>query len=465
MIKLQSLHLIPIVAKSIGLAMATFVFIIFLLNVKFNKYSYLKYSLIMSLLLFVFFIPINLGLSVFLYFIFNIIAVHKAYNLEYKKITLAVILSYCCYQLILNLISIALNDVNILKTCVTEPFYNIITFSIVLPLAVILFSYLIKTKIINNSFVTNINILNKGIYNFILAFLTVSLLILFYFNPYIGLSLNKDYLVSNSTEITIINIFILFALILLYLYSNNYVKNYYIEVKNKALIESYDQIKDLNKELRAKRHDFLNHLQVISGLLQLKKHHECFNYITGISSNNYKDENIRTGLISVNALLNSKQLIAKNRNVRMEFEVSSQLDSPTFTLKDWEITNILGNLIDNALFEECKVSTLDKYIKVRIQESNEYYSFSVYNKNSYISSDKKRKIFDSGFSTKGKDGNGMGLYIIKSLVNKHNGYLDLDSNISIGTRFELYFPKTNHSNTDSTRTSYPPQESLGTQTT
>ena len=37
------------------------------------------------------------------------------------------------------------------------------------------------------------------------------------------------------------------------------------------LQESYHDLEKLNSELRAQRHDYLNHLQVVYGLLELKE--------------------------------------------------------------------------------------------------------------------------------------------------------------------------------------------------
>jgi signal transduction histidine kinase len=53
------------------------------------------------------------------------------------------------------------------------------------------------------------------------------------------------------------------------------------------------------------------------------------------------------------------------------------------------------------------------------------------------------KIFESYFSTKtGKDGTGfgLGLAISKSVVEKYNGYITVDSKVGLGSKFTINLP-------------------------
>jgi signal transduction histidine kinase/sensor domain CHASE-containing protein/CheY-like chemotaxis protein len=49
------------------------------------------------------------------------------------------------------------------------------------------------------------------------------------------------------------------------------------------------------------------------------------------------------------------------------------------------------------------------------------------------------KIFDPFFTTK-RDGNGLGLTIVHSIVSKHDGFIDVASNVGVGTTFTIYLP-------------------------
>jgi signal transduction histidine kinase len=50
-------------------------------------------------------------------------------------------------------------------------------------------------------------------------------------------------------------------------------------------------------------------------------------------------------------------------------------------------------------------------------------------------------LFQFGASTKGEKGNGMGLWVVKQLVEKHGGTIDLESTPGQGTRFTVIWPR------------------------
>jgi two-component system sensor histidine kinase DctS len=50
-------------------------------------------------------------------------------------------------------------------------------------------------------------------------------------------------------------------------------------------------------------------------------------------------------------------------------------------------------------------------------------------------------LFKFGASTKGDHGNGMGLWVVKQLVEKHGGTIDLETVVGQGTRFTIVWPR------------------------
>jgi signal transduction histidine kinase len=50
-------------------------------------------------------------------------------------------------------------------------------------------------------------------------------------------------------------------------------------------------------------------------------------------------------------------------------------------------------------------------------------------------------LFRFGASNKGDRGNGMGLWVVKQLVEKHGGSIDIDTRLGEGTRFTIVWPR------------------------
>ena len=73
------------------------------------------------------------------------------------------------------------------------------------------------------------------------------------------------------------------------------------------LMESFRNLEQLNSTLRAQRHDYLNHLQVVYGMMELEEYEELQQYLEPV----YKDmmktgKALRTSKPAINALLKAK---------------------------------------------------------------------------------------------------------------------------------------------------------------
>ena len=58
-----------------------------------------------------------------------------------------------------------------------------------------------------------------------------------------------------------------------------------------------------------------------------------------------------------------------------------------------------------------------------------------------IAEEEKSKIFNPFYTTKKKgEGTGLGLSVIKEIIDKHNGLIKFKSKVDQGTTFEIYLP-------------------------
>jgi two-component system phosphate regulon sensor histidine kinase PhoR len=105
------------------------------------------------------------------------------------------------------------------------------------------------------------------------------------------------------------------------------------------------------------------------------------------------------------------------------------------------IQQILSNLIENAL----KYSDEGK-VEVILRETPTETILAVSDEGRGISRDQLATVFDrfrqvDQSNTRGKGGFGLGLYIVKSLIEAHNGDIKVDSETGTGTTFTVFLPK------------------------
>ena len=57
-----------------------------------------------------------------------------------------------------------------------------------------------------------------------------------------------------------------------------------------------------------------------------------------------------------------------------------------------------------------------------------------------IAADNQAMIFEPFYSTKGVEGNGLGLAAVRNIIERHGGAITLDSTPGLGSNFKIYLP-------------------------
>lgn len=201
---------------------------------------------------------------------------------------------------------------------------------------------------------------------------------------------------------------------------------------------SLEQVENLNKTLRGQRHDFLNHLQVVYGLMDMGEYDEANDYIEKVFNDIQRISRVlKTANPAVNALLQAKVLYCEKRNIRFEFYITSRLAS--LKVPSWEFCRVLGNIIDNSIYALQQIEG-DRLIELSIYEDLKNYGFKIKNNGPIINKALIDKIFEVGFTTKGEMGEGMGLAISREILETYGGAISVVSDDG-GTVFEGWVSK------------------------
>ncbi|BAU22414.1 hypothetical protein THC_0006 [Caldimicrobium thiodismutans] len=129
-------------------------------------------------------------------------------------------------------------------------------------------------------------------------------------------------------------------------------------------------------------------------------------------------------------LLELKLMVANLSSGKITFEIENRVNElwgdPFWLKKSFE------NLIKNA----CEALTEGGHIKLTLAKRGDFYIAELYDSGKPIPLEIKDKIFEPFFSTK-KEGFGLGLYLIKKIIEAHQGVVEIENLKEGGKIFHL----------------------------
>ncbi|RXH57422.1 sensor histidine kinase [Granulicella sibirica] len=141
---------------------------------------------------------------------------------------------------------------------------------------------------------------------------------------------------------------------------------------------------------------------------------------------------LRSVCESVRFLLTSA--IAK-REIR--FEIFSEGDAHVEAYPG-ETRQVVLNLARNA----CEAITENgRKVTLNLRPLRNGVELQVTDQGTGIPADVRPRLFEFGKSSKGDEGNGMGLWTVKQIIEKHGGEVQVDSSYQGGTRFIVWWPR------------------------
>jgi signal transduction histidine kinase/ActR/RegA family two-component response regulator len=101
----------------------------------------------------------------------------------------------------------------------------------------------------------------------------------------------------------------------------------------------------------------------------------------------------------------------------------------------------LREVLMNVLYNACDAMPLGGEIRMSAQESADRVVLKITDTGSGMTPEVKSRLFDPFFSTKGKAGTGMGLAVSFGIIRRHNGSIEVESEMKRGTTFVITLPK------------------------
>jgi two-component system CitB family sensor kinase len=216
--------------------------------------------------------------------------------------------------------------------------------------------------------------------------------------------------------------------------------------RDKLQLDQIDQrLADIGKyadSLRSQRHEFMNKIHLISGLIKMKEYDMVNELIEQI---NEEQQNVIDFFLTrihdpaIVGVLVGKMHRTKELGIQLLVDSDSTLPDPC-PHRDIIIT-LLGNAIENSLeaISTAKASSAVHTITVYFRNEDEQITVSVQDTGPGIDPKLGEDIFQDGVTSKGV-GRGFGLALLSRLVTSNGGHLSISSSAE-GANLRVSLPK------------------------
>jgi signal transduction histidine kinase len=140
----------------------------------------------------------------------------------------------------------------------------------------------------------------------------------------------------------------------------------------------------------------------------------------------------------LNEIAEDMKLAVKNKN--LEFKINISDDLPHILGDRCRLLQVLRNIIGNAI-----KFTDNGYISIEAKTDGDYVLISVEDTGTGISNEELKKIFTKFYQAytgndRNNKGTGLGLFICREIIKKHNGKIWVETKLREGSKFLIKIP-------------------------
>lgn len=185
-------------------------------------------------------------------------------------------------------------------------------------------------------------------------------------------------------------------------------------------MRNQDEINNMYQRILSLKHDMNNHLHTISGYMQVGEYEKAHEYAGKIAGEVSKIKSFHSGNAVIDVLIGSKTALAEMNGIKVDVDMAVP---PELKLTDGDLTVMIGNLYDNAIDANLKITDVDKrfiHIKIFFDGGNLLFLFE----NAACGEDRSGHA-DVWFTTKENSFmHGFGIKNIDRIVQMYDGYCE-----------------------------------------
>ncbi|MFI3603830.1 ATP-binding protein [Vagococcus fluvialis] len=210
------------------------------------------------------------------------------------------------------------------------------------------------------------------------------------------------------------------------------------------LIQQLSGTEQYIDSLRAQTHEFMNKMQVIMGMIELKQYDDVSRYINKLHNNfqaevGYITDKVKSAAIA--GYLLGKAGEAQEQKITFILDPNSYLPELTESADIHELLQILGNVLTNA-FDAVKLEFVKEVtLSLNFDSEEEIIIITISDNGCGIDLSYANLIFNNKFSTKSTN-RGYGLYMVHKTITSRAGLIEFSSTKDLGTEFYIEFPIT-----------------------
>lgn len=244
-------------------------------------------------------------------------------------------------------------------------------------------------------------------------------------------------------------------------------KDISVRLKTELELQKTQKLESLGILAGGIAHDFNNLLAAILLNTELaldlwQKGKDIRKLLTQTISTTYKARNLSAQLLTfskggapikktmsiTNLLRETIDFVLRGSSITCDFAIADDLK--LVEIDEGQFVQVLNNLIINAKQAMPKGGTISvvarNIFKAPDQPNektpSEYIEITIADQGTGIPKEYLEKIYDPFFSTK-PEGTGLGLATTYSIIKRHGGYIEVESQVNVGTTFRLYLPVSN----------------------